>query len=170
MSYSRYPLKLIKENDVCAEIGVWKGETSELILKKHPQKLHLIDPYIHQDYIGRKYSIDYGFDMDEMYEMVTDKFKNNENVVLHREKSIDVDFPNEYFDWIYIDGNHSYDEVLADLNHYYPLVKKGGYLCGDDYGWTDVNCSKGPKPAVDYFVENNNLEIEIKGVQYVIQV
>ena len=164
-----YPLTKIKENDVCLEIGVWKGQLSEQILERNPSKLHLIDPWIHQDFPGRFYN-EPQEKMDKYYLEVVDKFQNNSQVEIHREKSIDVEFPKEYFDWVYIDGNHSYEAVLDDLHHYYPLVKKGGYLCRDDYGWTDVSCNRGPKPAVDYFVENNKLEIEIKGAQYIIQV
>ncbi len=39
------------------------------------------------------------------------------------------------FDVIYIDGDHSYDGCLADIAHYAPLVKKGGFLCMDDAGY-----------------------------------
>ena len=39
-----------------------------------------------------------------------------------------------YFDWIYIDGNHTYEYVKQDLEGYRPKVKPGGYMAGDDYG------------------------------------
>jgi len=32
----------------------------------------------------------------------------------------------------YIDGNHHYNAVLQDLVCWWPKIKKGGYLCGDD--------------------------------------
>ena len=53
----RYPLIKIKENDTCAEIGVWKGGHASEILRKKPRKLHLIDPWVHQDYKKMWYSI-----------------------------------------------------------------------------------------------------------------
>ena len=43
-------LHLIKPGDVCAEVGVWKGEFSHYILQCKPSKLHLIDPWLHQDF------------------------------------------------------------------------------------------------------------------------
>jgi len=37
-------------------------------------------------------------------------------------------------DWIYIDAGHGYKEVLADLVAWYPKVRQGGLVSGDDYG------------------------------------
>lgn len=49
-------------------------------------------------------------------------------------------------DLIYIDGSHDHDDVFADMRLYWPLVRKGGVLFGDDYTtFADV------KRAVDTF-------------------
>jgi cephalosporin hydroxylase len=58
------------------------------------------------------------------------------NVIVHRLAAAEAaaEFADEYFDWIYIDGNHQYEFVLLDLESYYPKVKAGGFLVGDDYG------------------------------------
>ena len=37
------------------------------------------------------------------------------------------------FDFVFIDADHSYEGVTADILQWWPLVKKGGYLCGHDY-------------------------------------
>ena len=42
-------------------------------------------------------------------------------------------FADNSLDFVYIDGNHKYEYVLQDLNLWYPKVKQGGYLMGDDY-------------------------------------
>lgn len=41
-------------------------------------------------------------------------------------------FRNDLFDIIYIDGSHSYKDVIKDLRNAGPLVKERGILCGDD--------------------------------------
>jgi hypothetical protein len=41
-------------------------------------------------------------------------------------------------DAIYIDASHDYHDVKQDLEDYWPLVKKGGVLFGDDFKWTGV--------------------------------
>ncbi|NIL95924.1 MAG: hypothetical protein GTO62_01975, partial [Planctomycetales bacterium] len=37
------------------------------------------------------------------------------------------------FDWVYIDANHTYEGVLADLEASLPKVRPGGLICGHDY-------------------------------------
>ena len=36
-------------------------------------------------------------------------------------------------DWIYIDGDHTYDAARADLDAAMRVVKPGGLICADDY-------------------------------------
>ena len=180
--HQKYSLKYIKEGDICAEIGVWKGGLSSEILKYKPSKLHLIDPWKTQNYIKRCYSIEQE-KMEKIYDNVSNKFGNLSNVKIHRNFSTEVKFSQEYFDWVYIDGDHSCDAVKKDLAFYYPLIKHGGFLCGDDYGlWANKpkdslygayegsgsDGEGGPKPAVDEFVKTHNLEIEIVKNQFVI--
>ncbi len=41
-------------------------------------------------------------------------------------------------DFVYIDGDHSYEGVLADIDAWWPLIRSGGFLCGHDWvpdGW-----------------------------------
>jgi hypothetical protein len=165
------PLQEIKEGSICAEVGVWRGDYSVRILKKNPRSLHLIDPWIHQDYKNRWYSIEQK-KMDGIFREVVEKFKDDKRVTIHQNFSTDVDFPTEYFDWVYIDGNHDYNAVLKDLCFYLPLMKKGGILCGDDYGITPQGQegAPGPGPAVDKFIEQNNLKLEIYNRQFIIRI
>jgi hypothetical protein len=41
-------------------------------------------------------------------------------------------------DLIYIDGSHNYDDVVADIRAYRPLLRSGGVMFGDDYEWKSV--------------------------------
>jgi hypothetical protein len=41
----------------------------------------------------------------------------------------------EHFHLIYIDGDHSYEGALRDIQNYTPLIEKGGYLVMDDASW-----------------------------------
>lgn len=173
---NHYTLKYINKGDICAEVGVWEGDLTFEILKRNPLKLHLIDPWKNQDVIDRCYSRVGQEKLDKIYEKVSNEFGKLSNVEIHREFSTNVSFSTQYFDWVYIDADHSYDAVKKDLEFYYPLMKKGGYLCGDDYGlWFNrpregrgSDGGGGPKPAVDEFVKSHNLEIEIVHTQFVI--
>jgi hypothetical protein len=126
----------------CAEIGVWKGGFSERILNATaPAELHLIDPWAFQsefsDRIFGGSSAEGQKDMDTIHENVCQKFINHSNVKIHRgtSKSILAQFEDNYFDWVYIDGNHYYEYVIEDLRLSLAKVKPGGIIAGDDYTW-----------------------------------
>ncbi len=57
-------------------------------------------------------------------------------------------------DAIYIDGSHDEQDVILDLQNYWPLVKRGGVLFGDDYRIPDV------AKAVDRFTQNHGLYLK----------
>lgn len=61
-------------------------------------------------------------------------------------------------DLIYIDGCHTYEAVLQDLEAWWPFVKKRGILCGDDY-----HNSPGVKKAVTEFALKNNVKAHPTG-------
>lgn len=42
-------------------------------------------------------------------------------------------FRDETADMVFIDANHSYEEVLNDITGWLPKVKRGGIICGHDY-------------------------------------
>ena len=71
-----------------------------------------------------------------LYEEVKNKFSNNSKVRIVRDYSVNAAkmFDNEYFDFVYLDGDHGYEAVLKDLEVWYPKLKKYGVMCGDDYG------------------------------------
>lgn len=167
MRIRNLPLEKIKNDDICAEIGVWRGDFSQKILDLGPKELHLIDPWVHQDFEWVKLAK--GQKIIDAYNYVRERFSENQNTIIHRKNSTDAFFGEQYFDWVYIDADHSYDSVLADLNHWYPQVKKGGFLCGDDYGWSH-KLTRGPKPAVDEFSKKYGLRLETSHMQFVIYV
>lgn len=49
-------------------------------------------------------------------------------------------FPDNFFDLVFIDANHSYENVKLDINLWLPKVKNKGILAGHDYhsGWPGV--------------------------------
>ena len=59
------------------------------------------------------------------------------NIIVHHEFSTSSEliksFPDNFFDFIYIDGDHSYKGAKSDLINYYAKVRRGGVLAGHDY-------------------------------------
>ena len=126
----------------CAEIGVWNGGFSGAILEvTEPEELTLIDPWdLLSDQGEAEWTHKKHQDHDEMTKMfdhVTARYQSLENVSIRKGFSADVlnSFPDDYFDWIYIDGNHLYDFVRKDLALGFRKVKPGGMIAGDDFFW-----------------------------------
>lgn len=172
-------LRILPVNSIGAEIGVHKGDFSQRILELvDPVELHLIDPWKHETsptyekaWYGGK-ALNGQSEMDERFVSVCHRFRKeiSENrVKIHRATSAEIldKFPDDYFDWIYIDGNHLYPFVRADLETSFRKVKRGGFVTGDDYdegGWWDG----GIKKAVDEFIERKSADLVlIKARQYV---
>lgn len=151
---SRAIFDSVDEDGTCAEIGVWKGDFSQEILEQcKPRKLHLVDPWIFDGDCPERWhggsDAKTQEDMDAIYQNVVDRFSCHSNVEIHRMMSCEAVhlFGNEYFDWIYIDGDHSYDAVRQDLSMWWDKVKSGGTIIGDDYRWRDERGCKTVKRA-----------------------
>lgn len=68
------------------------------------------------------------------------------HVIPVRDKSVDVAARwAQPLELIFIDGNHDYEHVRADIDAWWPHVKAGGILCGHDY----CDYFAGVKKAVD---------------------
>lgn len=120
-------LDKLPKQAVVAEIGVDMGDFSEAILQHtSPQKLHLIDLWGTERYHQGK------------RKGVEQKFANEiaqQQVELNLGLSTEVvnSFPEAYFDWIYIDTDHSYKNTLQELQLYSVKVKTGGIIAGHDF-------------------------------------
>jgi SAM-dependent methyltransferase len=60
----------------------------------------------------------------------------------------------EKYDFIYIDASHRADDTFVDAYFAHKLLKKGGLLIFDDYGWKDphnLHPSNSPQLGVDVF-------------------
>ena len=164
--------KLIKKNSVCCEIGVWKGEFSQLIIKKNnPKKLYLIDPWkdFGDDYFDKKHVKYRQENQNLRFNLVNQKLKNNilknqvEILKMTSEEALSR-LENIKFDFIYVDGNHQYKFVKYDIENYFKLLNESGYLVGDDYRIESV------KKAVDDFMENNKTKnFFVKNDQFILQ-
>lgn len=145
-------------NLIGAEIGVLYGNYAlEYLNKLDIKRMYLIDPY--SKYIGykvKKTNEKFSEAEKEAHEKLVEFEKK---IVWIKNKSQDVAniFPDNSFDFVYIDGNHQYEYVMLDIALYFPKVKVGGLLCGHDYcpGKTGKVYD-----AVNDFSEMNDLILE----------
>ncbi len=69
------------------------------------------------------------------------------------------------FDCVYLDAGHDYDNIHADIEAWWPLVKAGGMFAGHDYLNATVAdgypADFGVKQAVDEFVAREKLDLHV---------
>ena len=66
---------------------------------------------------------------------------------------------NNMFDLIYIDGDHSCDQVYMDINNAWKILNKNGILILDDYlWWFYKELSMNPSTAINNFIKKNYKE------------
>ena len=158
-------LQTMPKNSICAEIGVHRGNFSKSILKVvKPKKLYLIDPWERPENQA---------EMVENYNKTLKRVKNeikSGKVILKKESSLDVlsKFEDNFFDWIYVDGDHRYDFVKKDLELCYSKVKKNGFITGDDYNHHGGPLKREVAKAVDEFIKKAPVEvILLKNEQFI---
>lgn len=143
-----------------AELGVFKGEFSQIILDKiQPSELFLVDMFPPKMCSGDKDGNNIVFDnLEKYYDILTKKYKRSKRVKVIKSTTTDFleSIDDEYLDAVYIDADHSYDGVKSDLQLSLKKVKDGGIIMGHDY----TNAMfPGVVKAVDEFCLNNNLKI-----------
>jgi len=175
----------VPDQSVGAEIGVLRGDfTARVLDVVKPQQYHLIDPWYcsnENNTKGARWGTNQSMTqakMDAMHDSVVQRFAHeiqSGRIIIHRKGSVEAasQFDDEFFDWVYIDGNHLYDAVKSDLEYYLPKIKRGGFLMGDDYdvkGWW----GDGVNRAVDEFQDTTRKNgrcktIRIKRGQFIFQ-
>lgn len=165
----RYELfdRLAAENRdiMAAEIGVAEGRNAADMLRRVPRMtLHMIDPWEHQP---KKQWNDGGNrpqpEMDDWYRQAlerTDEFADRRRVHRAYSPAVAAEFANDYFDFVFLDGNHSYDAVVADIAAWWPKVKAGGILAGHDYVRNPDKNVVGVIPAVREFMAREKLQMQ----------
>jgi hypothetical protein len=132
---------------VGVEVGVFEGAFSETILDTWKgTKLYLVDPWAvlpgygpglglvdGKDFNASKAS---QADWDKVFEDCKRRLERfGERAEMLRLSSFRAaaQFANESLDFIYIDGDHSFEAVSIDLAIWYPKLKHGGFFSGHDY-------------------------------------
>lgn len=118
------------------EVGVREGDFAERIIKQwNGGPLILVDAWRHlPDYYDCANVSDEQF--ARMTKRVSLRFsKYGERVRILRALSVDaaVFFPDECFDWLYLDANHGYEPCKLDLRAWWPKVRSGGLFAGHDF-------------------------------------
>lgn len=155
-----YLLPVLEKMDgdlIGCEVGVCLGVTSELYAKSLPnlKKLYSVDSY--ESFIDWN-----GFVLSDnrqnlIKENAYGRLKDFHNVelVYTRSKEFSMTLDDNSLDFIFIDGDHSYNGVLSDLQLFLPKMKSGGLFAGHDV------YLKGVQDALRTFFSDRVEEIKV---------
>lgn len=147
-----------------AEIGVQRGDFSAVIRNTWKNgSIHLIDRWIYNEDYDDVARLSYREQLNN-YLYVVNRFCEDFGMKIFRMDSVEATnhFPDQFFDWIYIDADHSYEGCKRDLKAWYRKLKNGGVFCGHDYLDGIIPAGYfGVKSAVDEFIKDKNVNLFI---------
>lgn len=150
-------------NGKFAEIGCWFGRSGVYLLEKILEETSGAEVFFIDTFLGEE-GVPYQKDMfkERGEQFLIEVFTNNTNkvpdvkrTIIQKDSILAADFPDEFFDFIFIDGWHV--QCYEDMVAYYPKVKKGGTLAGHDINGEVV------RKAVNKFSKEYKRQIKIVG-------
>jgi hypothetical protein len=152
-------LSLMPKNSICAELGVHTGKFSSYIIKEtFPKKLYLVDPY------WKKYGDVFPWGKHEStWDTFCKAVKRMTKYDINKCSTFiideDINFlegvKDRYFDWVYLDSSHLYEDSLKELRIIRDKVKKDGLICGHDYRENPRHKHHGVCKAINEWLEEN---------------
>lgn len=152
-----------RESAVIVEVGAWLGRTTRVFADHTAGQVVAIDPwdgYTNDDgtlaeWMLRRAGGSWAKAYQAFRSHVADALKDGRVSVI-RKPSLEAapvlarKLKGQLADFIFLDGDHRYEAVLADIHAFAPFVKPGGILAGHDYGRADW---PGVQRAVDGLFE-----------------
>ena len=119
------------------EIGAYSGEGT-MVLAKYFKHVIAVDPWLNGYDIGDIASS--VCPMKFVFAKFLENTKEFGNVNYIREKSQKAleSIKDEELDFIYVDGDHRYEAVLADLRGWLPKLRARGVMAGHDWSFPAV--------------------------------
>ena len=162
-----YILEQLNKNSKLVEVGVWKGDFSKQIWNiSSPSLLVLVDSWTFDEkvrgcapQVSGEEPLSQNF-FDQAKKDTYDKFKNIQNVHIldFNSQEASSKYEDNFFDYIYIDAEHTYQAVTKDLEVWYPKLKKNGTLFGDDYYWREEDDTLSLHRAYQEFIQKNHIK------------
>jgi len=146
------------------EVGVFASQNFKRFLEADPEIAVGVDAWINDGNPGHNDSSFTQEQLDAQCEYFKSLMPRYPSMRLYRMMSAEAakNFPDEYFDLIYIDADHSYEGCKADLEAWWSKVKSGKYFTGDDYSHSHAPVNKLKFEvirAVDEFAADKGLPV-----------
>jgi predicted O-methyltransferase YrrM len=132
------------------EIGSWKGRSTVAICEGlQGASMYAVDTFGGDPVLMERYAEE--LKEDRVYKEFCDNTAAYAFLEVLRMPSMEacVRFEDSSLDWVFIDGDHTFERVHEDITGWLPKVKPGGLISGHDYPYGPV------KKAVDMHVRAN---------------
>lgn len=152
-------VKLLPKDSVVAEVGVAEGLFSKQLLEAGVGRIYMVDNWEHIPSVTGDGNSPQDWH-DKNYQQAVDYVSSfGTRAKLLRGMSVDMakNIADESLDMVYLDAGHFFDAVAADLNAWYPKLKRNGIMAGHDYLCTDYQV----KQAVDWFINDLDTKPEV---------
>lgn len=128
------------EFKIGAEIGVWRGEYSEILCRVNPN-LHLfsVDAWQLNSYESKVQEMALNTTQeyfDGKYKEAVKRLARYNCTIVKKDSMVALqDFPDNSLDFVYIDANHDFVNFTNDLHYWLKKVRVGGIMAGHDYAF-----------------------------------
>jgi len=133
-------IKQLGNNITGIEIGVWMGTNMGYLLQEcdNISMLYGVDPYLpYEDW--NRFINDNAMDKaKESAINILKEFSDRAKLYITTSEQFRAATEGEV-DFIFIDGDHSYERCYEDLNLWYDIVRPGGLFSGHDFTLPGVN-------------------------------
>jgi hypothetical protein len=127
------------------EVGVFKGQSLawlgiEIANRGLPTTLHAVDTFAGWPGVLQGKELRAAFDKN----MAPVRAALGDRLVVHAVSSVDAAqrFPAQSLDVVWLDADHSYEAVRADIRAWLPKLRPGGTIGGDDWDWQKGGVAK----------------------------
>ncbi len=129
-----------KEFETIVEVGCWLGSSTRFLADKVTAggKVYAVDTWLGSDEAAHTQNprlpyLYQQFLSNVIHTELCDKIIPVRMTSVAAAKKLDVEA-----DLIHLDGAHDYQSVKDDILSWFPHLKKGGIMCGDDWQWGSV--------------------------------
>ena len=125
----------------CAEVGVSCGYNAYTMLSRTNINLVLVDDYL--NYLERP-------DAYQVAKELLNPYQDRIRFITKPSVRAARKFDDGHFDYVYIDAGHTHEDVLSDIDAWWPKIRRGGMLAGHDSWKKEVNTA-----VMEYFKDKD---------------
>ena len=155
-------LRRLKPGQTVAEVGVWHGQLSELLLRSGLNVI-MVDNWLPGELQSDRYKETKDFHSTLVEEKVqaaeicargrAGPFGDQAKIIKANSTEAARATDDKSLDMVFLDADHSYDGVKEDIHEWMPKVQPGGWIGGHDYGEPPPGANVGKRFGVTEAVQ-----------------